>query len=90
MTTKHGYTTVSARIDEDLKKEATSVLKGMGLTPAAAFRMMMRRIAATNEMPFDLLIPNAETVEALEAARRGEVTTCNTVEEFFAELNSKD
>ena len=67
------YSTVSVRIDENIKREATLVLREIGLTPAAAFRMMMRRIAATNEIPFDLLIPNAETVEALEAGRGDDV-----------------
>lgn len=84
------YAVVSARIDENMKNEATRVLKEMGLTPAAAFRMMMGRIAAENEMPFEIFVPNAETIEALEAARRGEVTTCNTVEELFEYLNSDD
>jgi DNA-damage-inducible protein J len=84
------YTVVSARISEEIKKEAMSVLKELGLTPARAFRIMMKRIATEGEMPFDILVPNAETVEALEAARRGEVRTCNTVEELFAELNSDD
>ncbi len=32
---------VRARIDEKTKKKATVVLKSMGLTPSAAFRLMM-------------------------------------------------
>jgi DNA-damage-inducible protein J len=83
MGAKHAYSTASARIDGDVKKEAVRVLKELGLTPAMAFRMMMRRIAAENAMPFDLFVPNAETIEAIEAGRRGEVTTCNTVEELL-------
>jgi DNA-damage-inducible protein J len=90
MATKHAYGTVSARIDRDVNGEATRVLKAMGLTPAMAFRVMMKRIAAENEMPFEVFVPNAETIEALEAARRGEVKTCDTVEELFEDLNSDD
>jgi DNA-damage-inducible protein J len=90
MAAKPVYATVSARIDEVTKKEATRVLKSMGLTPAAAFRMMMARVAVENDMPFDILVPNAETVEALEAARRGEGKSFNTVEEMFADLNADD
>jgi DNA-damage-inducible protein J len=90
MAAKHAFVTVSARIDQDIKKEAVHVLAEIGLTPEEAFRIMMRRIAAEGEMPFDVLIPNAETVEAIEAARRGEVTMCNTVEELFEYLNSDD
>jgi DNA-damage-inducible protein J len=41
-------------------------------------------------MPFEVFVPNAETIEALEAARRGEVKTCDTVEELFEDLNSDD
>ena len=90
MATKRAYVTVSARIDGEVKKEATRVLKEMGLTPGTAFRMMMARIAAEGEMPFDILVPNAETIEAIEAGRRGEVKTFDTVEELFAELNADD
>jgi DNA-damage-inducible protein J len=90
MTAKHASATISARIDQDIKKEATLVLAEMGLTPAEAFRIMMKRIAAENEMPFEVFVPNAETVEAIEACRRGEVTTCSTVEELFERLNSDD
>jgi hypothetical protein len=34
------------------------------------------------------LKPNAETVAAIEAARRGETKSFNTVEELLADLNS--
>jgi len=90
MAAKPAYITVTARIDAGTKKEATRVLKSMGLTPAVAFRMMMSRIAAENDMPFDIFIPNAETIEAMEACRRGEVKSFNAVEEMFADLNADD
>lgn len=90
MATKPVYATVSARIDTEIKSEATRVLNSLGLTPARAFRIMMRRIATEGGMPFNVFIPNAETVEAIEAARRGEVTVCNSIEELFAQLNSED
>jgi DNA-damage-inducible protein J len=42
---------VRARIDEDIKAEASAVLSAMGLTVSDAFRMMMTRIAAENALP---------------------------------------
>jgi DNA-damage-inducible protein J len=81
---------VRARIDEKTKKKATTVLKSVGLTPSTAFRLMMTRIAREKAMPFDLLVPNAETEEALRAGLRGEVTTVNSVEELFRALNADD
>lgn len=80
---------VRARIDEKTKKKATTVLKSMGLTPSIAFRLMMTRIATDKVLPFDLQ-PNAETIKALEAARRGEVTHVASFDELIERLNEDD
>ena len=64
-------TVVRARIDEKAKEEAAAVLDAIGLTVSDAFRLMMVRIAAEKRLPFEPLVPNAETVAAMEAARRG-------------------
>jgi DNA-damage-inducible protein J len=66
---------VRARIDERTKKEAAAVLKTVGLTVSDAFRMLLVRIAAEKRLPFEPLVPNDETVEAMKAARRGELVT---------------
>jgi len=81
---------VRARIDEKTKKKATVVLKSIGLTPSAAFRLMMIRIATEKEMPFELRVPNAETAEAMRAGLRGDVTTVDSVDELFRKLNADD
>ncbi len=81
---------VRARIDEKTKKRATTVLKNIGLTPSSAFRLMMTRLANERLMPFELLIPNAETVEALKAVRRGEVTEVASFDELIEKLNADD
>jgi DNA-damage-inducible protein J len=49
---------------------------------------MMIRVATEKALPFDLHVPNTETVEAIEEGRRGEVTTVNSVDELFRELRS--
>jgi DNA-damage-inducible protein J len=63
---------VRARIDEKIKNEAADVLRAMGLTVSDAFRMMMVKIAKEKALPFEPLVPNEETIEAMKAARRGE------------------
>jgi Asp-tRNA(Asn)/Glu-tRNA(Gln) amidotransferase C subunit len=35
-------------------------------------------------------IPNAETISSIEAGRRGDVTSFNSVEELMADLNAED
>jgi DNA-damage-inducible protein J len=82
---------VRARIDERVKREAAAVLSEVGLTVSDAFRLMMVRIAKEKALPFEPLIPNAETIEAMESARRGEfVGEFKTVDDLFADLNADD
>jgi DNA-damage-inducible protein J len=81
---------VRARIDEKTKKKATVVLKSIGLTPSTAFRLMMTRIAKERQMPFEVHIPNAETIAAIEEGRRGGLKTFKTVEALMADLNADD
>ena len=66
-------TVVRARIDERTKAEAAAVLKTIGLTLSDAFRLLLVRVVAEKALPFDPLVPNAKTVEAMKAARRGDL-----------------
>jgi DNA-damage-inducible protein J len=81
---------VRARIDERTKKKAAAVLGAMGLTVSDAFRIMMVRIANDEALPFSPLVPNAETIEAMEAGRRGETTKVKTIAELRAALDADD
>jgi len=81
---------VRARIDERIKNEAAAVLGAMGLTVSDAFRLMMVRIAKDKALPFAPLVPSEETIEAMKAARRGELTTVGSTEELLASLNEDD
>ncbi len=83
-------TVVRARIDEKVKEEAAAVLGAIGLTVPDAFRLMMVRIAAEKRLPFDPLIPNEETVEAMKAARRGNLVAVGGVDGLMADLDADD
>ena len=83
-------TVVRARIDEKTKDEAAAVLAAIGLTVSDAFRLMMVRIAAEKRLPFEPLVPNDETIEAMRAARRGELIAVGSVSELMADLNADD
>jgi DNA-damage-inducible protein J len=65
-------TTVRARIDERVKREATRVLEDMGLSVSGAIRMMLTRVAAEKALPFDVKVPNAVTARTLRKTERGE------------------
>lgn len=81
---------VRARIDRNVKEQAAAILAATGLTISDAFRMMLMRTVADKALPFDPLVPNAETVEAMKAARRGELVTVGGVEELMADLHADD
>jgi DNA-damage-inducible protein J len=81
---------VRARINERIKEEATAVLAAMGLTVSDAFRLMMVRIAKDKALPFEPLVPNAETIEAMKAARRGDLVVAGTPDKLLGSLNADD
>ena len=78
---------VRARIDERIKNEAAAVLDAMGLTVSDAFRLLMVKIAREKALPFEPLVPNDETIEAMKAARRGEVTIAGPPSKLLQSLN---
>ena len=81
---------VRARIDEATKAEATAVLSSMGLTLSDAFRMMLKRIAAEKALPFEPLVPNAETVAAMREAGKGRLPRFTSVDALMQDLNARD
>lgn len=81
---------VRARIDKDLKDEAAIVLASIGLTVSDAFRMMLARVVAEQALPFDPLVPNAETIAAMRDARLGKVRSFESVGELMKDLNAPD
>lgn len=81
-------TIVRARIDEHIKEEATVILATMGLTVSDAFRLLLTRIAREKALPFEPLVPNYETIEAMRAARRGDLVTVKSIDDLLSNLNA--
>ncbi len=81
---------VRARIDEHIKEEAATVLAAMGLTISDAFRIMLTRVAKEKALPFEPLVPNEATIQAMKEARRGKLESFDDVDGLMDELNSDD
>src|SRR5258707_1968805 len=79
---------VRARIDDRTKREAAAALKKIGLTVSDAFRLLLVRVAAEKDLPFEPLNPNAETVAAMKAARRGELVKVGKAGKLLRSLNA--
>ena len=79
--------TVRARIDTNLKQEVEDILKQIGLTTSQAITLFMNKIKNERGIPFELKVPNALTLQAMEDADNNIGETIS-YEEFMKE--SKD
>ena len=81
---------VQARIDGAVKKEAAAVLAAIGLTVSDAVRLLLTKVAQEKALPFEPLIPNATTIEAMKEARNGGLPRFNSVDDLMADLHEDD
>ena len=76
--------TVRARIDTNLKQEVEDILKQIGLTTSQAITLFMNKIKNERGIPFELKVPNALTLQAMEDADNNIGETIS-YEEFMKE-----
>lgn len=81
---------VRARIDTDVKIHAASVLKQMGLSVSDLIRVTLARVAAEERIPFEIRVPNAVTVAAIERIEAGDTVSFDSIDDLFADLNKED
>ena len=81
---------IRARINGKIKEEATAVLAAIGLTPSDDFRLLMMRVAQEQALPFNLLMPNQETVAAIKFVRAGQVESFANLQELMGDLHTDD
>lgn len=79
-------TIVRARIDKDTKDRAAAALEAMGLSISDAIRLLMLRIADEKRLPFEVKVPNAETVRAMQQLEAGKGKRVANVAALFKEL----
>jgi DNA-damage-inducible protein J len=61
-----------------------------GLSLSDAVRLMMIRIAREGALPFEPLIPNKETIRAINEVRAGKTKRFGSVSELFADLKAEE
>jgi DNA-damage-inducible protein J len=83
-------TTVRAQVDTQTKNEAAAVLAAIGLTVSDAVRLLMVRIARDKALPFDPLVPNEETIAAMQEARRGGLERFTDAKSLLKALDADD
>lgn len=81
---------VQARINGQIKREATVILQSIGLTVSDAVRMMLTKVVQEKALPFDPLIPNKKTLAAMKDARAGKMKKFDSVQSLMDDLHADD
>ena len=81
---------VHVRIDKRVKAQAAKTLAAMGLSVSDAVRVLLTRVAAEKALPFEVKVPNAETVAAMQEARKGRLRSFDSVPDLMTDLNAED
>lgn len=81
---------VQVRIDGAIKEKATAVLAAMGLTVSDAVRLLLTRVAREKALPFEPLIPNTGTIDAITESRKRALSRFDTVDALVCDLHTPD
>lgn len=83
--------TVTARVDENVKKEAETLFKKMGINMSTAMNLFLKKCILEQGIPFELKVPNRETLKAIQETEdilsgKIEKKGYNSAEELFEDL----
>lgn len=82
-------TDVRCRIEEDLKEQATDILKACGLSISEAMRLFLHQVVAVQGLPFEVRVPSEKTARALAQAREIR-SRFDSIDELFKELDGQE
>ena len=75
---------INARVDRRLKAQAERVLRSIGVSTSDLITMLLRQVVLTRGVPFDVRLPNEDTLRAMAEldSGGGEASTAPTRETF--------
>lgn len=79
---------IRARINHTLKRKAEKVFHQIGLSPNEAIILFYKQVETQKGLPFDVRIPNEETIKALEdSSRRQRLKSFKSTKELYDDLD---
>jgi len=86
---------IRARVNEELKANTEVLFSRLGLTMTDAITLFLVQCQLRQGLPFDVRIPNAETIAAIEEVQEMKRNPhlhkgFDSVDALFEELNSDD
>jgi len=80
---------LNIRTTEEIKKGAEAVLDGLGLNISSAVNLFLKQVINYKGIPFDLRLPNQETLQAMDDINhRRDLESADTVEEMFQKIGA--
>ena len=84
---------INARIESELKMDVESILKKIGLSATQAITLYYQQIKLNKGIPFEVKIPNNETLEAMKRVDSKDEAlktfTLGEIEEFLNEYKDR-
>ncbi len=76
----------SLRLDSDAKKQAYAIFEQVGLKPTQAINLFLKQVALRGGIPFDIKVPNADTLVAMDELESGKGARFKSKDELFEDL----
>lgn len=67
----HKTSTIAVRVEPTIKLLAEKILNEAGLSQAEAVRIFYKQICLRHGLPFEVNLPNKETIKAIKEAKAG-------------------
>ena len=80
---------VNARMELELKSEVEAIFKQLGMNTTQAITMFFEQIRLHRAIPFEIKLPNKETVEAMQDALVGKNMETVSMEELISQARSR-
>jgi DNA-damage-inducible protein J len=81
--------TITIRVDPDLKRKTEKTLGNLGLTTTQAVTIFLKQVVLQKGLPFPVSMPNAETLKAMDdIAKRRNGKTFPSTDALFKDLES--
>ena len=78
--------TARALIEPEVKREAESILKELGLSVSNSVELFYRQVVAQKGLPFELQVPNKKTMKAIRDSRKGKGHKFSTTKDLLKDL----
>lgn len=77
------------RLEQSLKDEANLLAKSMGFTISDAVRMFLIKFVDEQKIPFEISIPNKETIRAIMDAENGNTIKVESFSGLIEEIDKE-